>query len=99
MASRQITKIDPRGDIIVVIPDAIEQIDTTESGIHLPDEAKPVVIDRFGEVVAIGPDAYRCEVGERIMFSAYAGTELEVGGQRVLYMNDSSVLAGVEIEG
>jgi len=97
MASQKITKIDPRGDMVVLIPDEIEQIDTTASGIHLPDDAKPVVIDRFGEVISVGPEVCRCKVGEKVMFSAYAGTELEIGGQRVLYMNDINILAGVEL--
>ena len=75
---------------------------TTKNGILLPDTAqeKP----KEGEVVAVGPGKYNDEgnnvpltlkVGNRILFSAYAGTEVKNkdGDEEFLIMSENDVLA------
>lgn len=73
----------------------------TQGGIFLPESAqeKP----RQGEVIAVGPGAYNLEgifekpelkVGDKILFSSYAGMEVE--GDEHLIMEEKDVLAVFE---
>jgi len=91
------TMLRPKRNLIVVKPDPVEAKDVTEGGLHLPDEAQPVTLRRTGEVVVVGPEAKeeRAKAGERVLFSAYAGTSILVDGEEFLLMNDEDVLAGL----
>ncbi|MBS0648463.1 MAG: co-chaperone GroES [Verrucomicrobia bacterium] len=78
-----------------------EQAQTTKGGILLPDTAKEK--PKIGEVVAVGPGKMDEEgkihpmhvrVGDRVLFSAYAGTEVknEDSSTEYLIMSEEEIL-------
>ena len=93
--------LKPLGDRLIV--KAIEEEETTASGIVLPETAKEK--PQRGEVLAVGEGA-RDDKGERIpldvakgdtvLYSKYGGTEVKVDGDDLLVMRESDVLAKVE---
>lgn len=92
--------LKPLGDRVVI--EAIAKEETTASGIVLPDTAKEK--PQEGRVVAVGSG--RIENGERVplevkegdkvIFSKYAGTEVEVGDKELLIMRESDILAIIQ---
>ena len=92
--------LKPLGDRLIVR--AVEEEETTTSGIVLPDTAKEK--PQKGEVLAVG-DGNRDEKGERIpldvatgdtvLYSKYGGTEVKVDGEDLLVLRESDVLAKV----
>lgn len=92
----QVAIFKPVANIIVIRPDPVEEITESEGGILLPDASKPTVVPRIGTVISMGPDARRATLaGERVYFSAYAGTSVEVNGEELLWMTDDNIIAGV----
>ena len=85
------------------IVQAIEEEETTASGIVLPDTAKEK--PQKGKVLAVG-DGKLDEDGKRIpldvkkndevLYSKYGGTEIKVDGEDLLVLRESDVLARVE---
>ena len=93
--------IRPLGDRVVV--EAIEQDNTTESGLVLPETAKEK--PQQGNVLAVGlgkkdDDGDRIEldvtVGDKVLFAKYAGTEIKMNGRKVLIMKESDILGIIE---
>jgi chaperonin GroES len=94
-------KLKPLGDRLIVR--AVEEEETTASGIVLPDTAKEK--PQKGEVLAVG-DGARDDDGERIpldvatgdvvLYSKYGGTKVKVDGEDLLVLRESDVLAKVE---
>lgn len=91
----------PLGDRIVV--KAIEEEERTQGGIYLPDTAKEK--PQQGEVIAVGTGRVlengqkvqpEVNVGDRIIFAKYGGTEVKLDGQEYLILRESDVLAVVE---
>ena len=91
-------KLVPLGDRIVVQRE--ESQEKTSGGIFLPDSAK----DRptRGKVVSVGDgrvleNGKRAElqvkVGDFVLFTSYAGENIEVDGEEYLLMNEGEVLA------
>ena len=94
-------KFTPLGERLIVKP--LEEEQTTSSGIILPDTAKEK--PQEGEVVAVGPGRVTDEgarvpmdvqMGDRIIYSKYAGTEYKDDGQEYLILRESDVLAKVD---
>ena len=94
-------KLKPLGDRLIVR--AIEEEETTASGIVLPDTAKEK--PQRGEVIAVGDGAFddsgnRKPVddkeGETVLYSKYGGTEIKVEGEDLLVLRESDVLAKVQ---
>jgi chaperonin GroES len=93
--------LKPLGDRLIVR--ALDEEETTASGIVLPDTAKEK--PQKGEVLAVG-DGNRDDDGERIpldvaagdtvLYSKYGGTEVKVDGEDLLVLRESDVLAKVE---
>jgi chaperonin GroES len=83
--------LKPLGDRLIV--KAIEEEETTASGIVLPDTAKEK--PQKGTVLAVGDGSY--EDGERrpLDVTEYGGTEVKVDGEEVLVLRESDVLAKV----
>ena len=88
----------PLGDRIVVKPGKEEEV--TKGGIVLPDTAKKR--PREGEVVAVGPGkllengqraALEVAVGDIVVYSEYGGTEITVGADDFIILDEGSVLA------
>jgi chaperonin GroES len=91
-------KIEPLGDKIVV--KRLEENEQTAGGIFLPDSAREK--PQQGRVLAVGPgrllpDGSRAKPqvneGDRIIFSKYAGAEIEINQAEVLIISESDVLA------
>ena len=94
-----VTKVSfvPLGERIVIMP--MEQEQTTKGGIYLPDTAKEK--PQEGEVVAVGPGrvtddgthiAMELSVGDKVIYSKYAGTEVTVDGKDLLIMAAGDIL-------
>jgi len=85
--------IKPLADRVLVKPTAVEE--KTISGIIIPDSAKEKPLR--GEVVAVGKgtkdEEMVVEVGNKVLFGKYAGTELEWEGEKYLIMKQSDILA------
>ncbi len=91
-------KIVPIGDRIVVKLEENEE--KTKSGIVLPDTAKEK--PQKGKVVAVGSGRLldngkkvelEVKVGDTVVFSKYAGTEIKLDGEKYLILSESDVLA------
>ena len=93
-------KLKPLSDRVIV--KLVEAEETTKSGIILAGNAKekPVI----AEVVAVGPggvvDGNQVEmyltVGQKVLISKYAGTEVKLDGEEFTILRQSDVLAVVE---
>ncbi len=91
----------PLGDRVVVKP--LEQEEKTSSGIYLPDTAKER--PQTGEVVAAGPGRstddgkgripMELSVGDKVVYSKYAGTEYKDGEDEFLILRESDILAKI----
>ena len=85
--------IKPLADRVLVKPAAAEE--KTASGIIIPDSAKEKPLK--GEVIAIGNGTKDEEMvvksGNTVLYGKYAGTELELEGEKYLIMRQSDILA------
>jgi len=93
--------IRPLGERVVVKPLPTEEV--TKGGIVLPDTAKEK--PQEGEVVAVGPGRLLdngtrvpidLKVGDRILFSKYAGNEVKLDDVEYLIMRESDILGVIE---
>jgi chaperonin GroES len=91
----------PLGDRVVVKTLALEE--KTKSGIVLPDTAKEK--PQQGEVVAVGSGydsdngekiPLAVKVGDRVIYSKYAGTEVKIDGQEFLILQERDLLATID---
>jgi len=90
--------IRPLGDRVVIKP--LAQEEKTKSGIVLPDTAKEK--PQHGEVLAIGSGKtlengqkvpMEVKVGDKVIYSKYAGTEIKIDGEEVLILNERDIHA------
>ena len=90
--------LKPLGDRVVIR--VLEQEEKTASGIFLPDTAKEKPSQ--GEVIAVGSGkllddgkrlALDVKVGDKIIFSKYAGTEVKFEGTDYLIVSERDFLA------
>jgi chaperonin GroES len=93
-----LVKFTPLGERLVIKP--IEQEETTSSGLFLPDTAREK--PQEGEIVAVGDGRMTDEgkripmevkVGDKVIYSKYAGTEYKDGDQEYLILRESDILA------
>ena len=94
-------KLKPLGDRLIV--KAVEEDETTASGIVLPDTAKEK--PQKGKVLAVGDGKWDEDgdkripldvaEGDTVLYSKYGGTEVEVEGEDLLVLRESDVLAKV----
>ena len=96
-------KFRPLHDRVVV--KRIEAEEKTAGGIIIPDTAKEKPSQ--GEVIAIGPGGrdesgklipIDVQVGDRVLFGKWSGTEVKIGDQELLIMKESDLM-GVLIDG
>ncbi|MBP8672856.1 MAG: co-chaperone GroES [Synergistales bacterium] len=94
-------KVKPLGDRVVV--KVLTQEEKTKGGIVLPDTAKEK--PQEGEVISVGSGRVldngqklplEVKVGDRVIFSKYAGTEIKIEGEEYLILSERDVLAVVE---
>lgn len=90
--------LKPLGDRVFI--KVSEQDDRTAGGIFLPDTAKEK--PQVGEVVAVGPGkktdegkvvAMDIQVGDRVLYSKYAGTEVKLGTEEYVLLAERDILA------
>lgn len=93
--------IQPLGDRVVI--KVLESEEKTKSGIVLPDTAKEK--SQEGEVVAVGTGrvsdagdkiAVEVAVGDRVIYSKYAGTEVKFDEVEYLILSERDILAIVK---
>lgn len=89
--------VKPLDDRIVVEP--IQADSKTASGLYLPESSKEKPIQ--GTVVAVGPgkrldNGQRAQmsvkIGDRVVYSTYAGSEVELKGDKRLILRESELL-------
>jgi chaperonin GroES len=99
--SKSKVKLQPLGDRVVVQREESEQ--KTAGGILLPDNAKDK--PARGTVISVGngkllDDGSRgkvqVKVGERVIFSSYAGETFKVDDEEYLLMREDDILAVIE---
>lgn len=88
--------IKPLADRVLIKPAPAEE--KTASGFIIPDSAKEKPLR--GEVLAAGngtkDETMVLKAGDQVLYGKYAGTELEIDGEKLLIMKQSDVLAVVE---
>jgi chaperonin GroES len=93
-----VDKITPLGERVVIKPLPREEI--SKGGIVLPDTAKEK--PQEGEIIAAGPGklsedgkriAMEVKVGDKVVYSKYAGTEFKLGDDEVVILRESDILA------
>ncbi len=94
------TEIHPLNDKILV--ERLEAEEKTSGGILLPDAAREK--PRQGKILRVGEGktleggkraAFQVKVGDKVLFSSYAGSEVTVDGKEYLVMTEEDVLAVV----
>jgi chaperonin GroES len=97
-ATKAKTKLVPLADRIVITP--LKQDEVTASGLVIPDTAKEK--PQQGEVVAVGPGRLDdngkripidVNVGDRILYAKYTGTDIKLDGDEFIVLNDKDILA------
>lgn len=93
-------KLVPLGDKVVL--KQLEAEETTKSGIVLPGQAqeKP----QQAEVVAVGPGGVvdgkevtmQVKVGDKVIYSKYAGTDVKLGEEEYIVVKQNDIVAIVE---
>ena len=92
--------IKPLADRVVI--KMVEAEETTKSGIILTGSAKEK--PQVAEIVAVGPGGVvdgkeikmELKVGDKVLISKYAGTEVKIDGQEYTILRQEDVLAIVE---
>jgi chaperonin GroES len=93
--------IVPLNDKIVV--QRLEADDKTAGGIILPDTAKEK--PKQGKILSVGEGkllddgkraAFQVKTGDRVLFTSYAGSEVNVDGKEYLVMTEDDILAVVD---
>lgn len=89
----------PINDRLVVRPHTPEEM--TAGGLAIPDTVKEKPLE--GTVLAVGPGRYNeatgqrmtpdIKVGERVLFTKYAGTEFALEGENLLLLEENDVIA------
>lgn len=86
-------KIKPLADRVLVLPAPAEE--KTIGGIIIPDSAKEKPLK--GKVIAIGNGTKDEEMvvkpDDTVLYCKYAGTEIELDGEKYLIMKQSDILA------
>ncbi len=90
-------KIVPLGDKVVL--QRIEADTVTAGGLVVPDDAREKTTE--GRVLSVGDGVRRADgsrapfqvkEGDRVMFSPWAGTEIDIDGESVLIASESDIL-------
>ena len=93
-------KIKPLGDRVVI--KNLEAEETTRGGIILTNSAKEKPV--MAEVLAVGPGGnvdgkeitMNVSVGQKVIYSKYAGTEVKLDGEEYIIVRQNDILAVVE---
>jgi chaperonin GroES len=101
MAKKKTLKLQPLGERVVLQREASEE--KTAGGIVLPDTAKDK--PARGTIVSVGAgkllengqrSPLQVKVGDRVIFSSYAGETFKVDDEELLLMREDDILAVIE---
>ena len=89
--------IRPLADRVVVLP--LEETEEKKGGLFIPDTAKEK--PQQGEVIAVGPGGMEkgeripmeLQLGQKVLFAKYSGSEVTIDDQKLLIIKESDVLA------
>ena len=92
--------VKPLGDRVVI--KNCEAEETTKGGLILTSAAKEK--PQMAEVVAVGPGglvdgkevSMQVKVGQKVIYSKYAGTEVKIDGEELIIVRQGDILAVVE---
>ncbi|MBQ2802057.1 MAG: co-chaperone GroES [Lachnospiraceae bacterium] len=92
--------LKPLGDKVVL--KQLEAEETTKSGIVLPGQSKEK--PQQAEVIAVGPGGVvdgkevtmQVKVGDKVIYSKYAGTEVKLGEDEYIVVKQNDIVAIVE---
>lgn len=92
-------KLTPLGDRVVL--KQLEAEETTASGIVLPGQNKEK--PQQAEIIAVGPGGIidgkeitmQVSVGQKVIYSKYAGTEVKLDGEEYIIVKQNDILAVV----
>lgn len=92
--------IKPLADRVVI--KNVQQEETTKSGIVLPGTAKEK--PQVAEVISVGPGGVvegkeitmYVKVGDKVIYSKYAGTEVKLDNEEFIIVRQNDILAVVE---
>jgi chaperonin GroES len=96
--SLSVSTVKPLGDRVFVKVSASEE--KTAGGIFLPDTAKEK--PQVGEIAAVGPgkrnddgsrQALEISVGDKVLYSKYAGTDIKLGNEEYVLLSEKDILA------
>ena len=91
-------RLTPLGENVIV--QRVEAAEVTAGGIVLPDSAKERPAE--GRILSVGDGrlledgtrrSLQVQEGDRVIFTSYAGTEIEVDGETFLIMREADILA------
>jgi len=86
-------RITPLHDRVIIKPVPAEE--KTAGGIIIPDTVKEK--PQRGTVVAAGPgkkdEPVTVKVGDTVLYSKYAGTEIQIDAEELLIMRENDILA------
>ena len=93
-------KLVPLGDRVVLKKLVAEE--TTKSGIVIPGQSKEK--PQQAEIIAVGPGGtvdgkevkMHVTVGQQVIYSKYAGTEVKLDGEEYIIVRQNDILAVVE---
>ncbi|MHC4269120.1 MAG: co-chaperone GroES [Planctomycetota bacterium] len=94
-------KTKPLGEKILV--KRFEAVEKTAGGIVLPDAAKEK--PKEGKIIALGDGKlldsgqrakFQVKKGDKVVFTSYAGTEIDIDGEEYLLMSEDDILAIIE---
>ena len=93
-------KLKPLADRVVI--KMVEAEETTKGGIILTGASKEK--PEIAEVLAVGPGGLvdgkevkmDVKVGDKVIYSKYAGTEVKIDGQNLIIVRQSDIMATVE---
>src|ERR1700693_27595 len=92
-------KIHPLEDRVVILPS--DEAVSMRGGLYIPDTAKEKPTQ--GEVIAVGPGRVEkgsrvpmdLKVGDVVIYGKYSGTPFQLGGDEVIIIKASDVLAKI----
>lgn len=96
--SLSVSTVKPLGDRVFLKVSASEE--KTAGGILLPDSAKEK--PQVGEIVAVGAgkpnddgsrQAMEVKVGDKVLYSKYAGTDIKLGSEEYVLLAEKDILA------
>ena len=93
-------KVKPLFDKVVV--ESVEMEEKTQSGFILPSASQEK--QQMAKIVAVGPGGLidgkevtmQVKVGDKVLYSKYAGSEFKIDGKELTIIRQSDILATVE---